>query len=130
MGLALLAGGALQAQVYQYGVGDPDRDGVIDPGSITYNPRVGFIESFDATFDAGNRTFDFAVDFAANGGALANSFWLVVSDGDDPKGNVDQLAIFYYDGTQLSTGGDAVLTTYIYSGANNALSWQDPSGQF
>ena len=129
LGLAVLAGGALQAQVYQYGVGDPDRDGVLDPGSINYNPRVGFIDRLDTQFDAGNRTFDFSVDFSANSGLLANSFWLLVSDGDDPKGNVDELAIFYFDGTQVAAGGDAVVTTYIYNGANSSLSFQDSNGQ-
>lgn len=126
MVLALAAGGALHAQVYQYGIGDPDKDSILDPGSLGYNSNAGYVDELFTQYNAGTGRFDFSVDFSAKGGVLADSFWVVVNDGPDPKNHVEEYAIFFFDGTDVATGGDAVVTSYVYSGANSSSSWETP----
>jgi len=126
IGLALVASGALQAQVYQYGIGDPDHDAVLDPGSLGYNPGAGYVDSLFTQYNEGTGRFDFEVGFSANAGMLADGFWLVVNDGPNPKFHVEELAIFYFDGTDVASGGDGIVTSYVYNGANSGSSWLSP----
>ena len=127
LALAFTAGTALHAQVYQYAVGDTDHDSVLDSGSLGYNANAGYVDNLKTSYNANTESFDFAVDFSAKDGSLANGFWLVVSDGPNPKNHVDEYSIFYFDGTRLATGGDAIVTSYVYSGQNSSLSWQNPA---
>lgn len=126
IGLAHAAGTALQAHTYQYDVGDPDHNSILDPGSLGYSANAGYINNLSTSYNPGTERFDFAVNLSGNGTALADSFWLMVSDGPHAKSHVEEYAIFYFDGTNVGAGGDAMVTSYVYSGANSSQSWNTP----
>ena len=77
-------------------------------------------ESFSASYDTDRQLLDFSA--TVNGSAshaTADGFWLVLSDGPNPKTHVNEYAILY---------GDAVnnrLTAYVYDGVNSADSYRD-----
>ncbi|MEL6489822.1 MAG: PEP-CTERM sorting domain-containing protein [Cyanobacteria bacterium J06621_3] len=50
--------------------------------------------------------------------ALADGAWLVLSDGENPKNNADEYAIFYLDGINEK------VSIYNYDGANSANSYK------
>ncbi|MEN0021603.1 MAG: hypothetical protein AAF747_12070, partial [Planctomycetota bacterium] len=53
-----------------------------------------------------------------------DGFWLVLSPGDNPKGDDGELAIFYFDrGIQ---SGTPTLSAYAYNGQNKANSFNTP----
>ena len=65
--------------------------------------------------------FTFDVDFNADPTDV-DGFWLVVNNGPNPKSsNVNELAIMYGD---MATG---TLSTFIYNGANNSNSLNNPA---
>jgi len=70
-----------------------------------------------------NVTDRFTWDVSFNTGpAEVDGFWLVVNNGPNPKqSNAKELAIMCGD---MATGR---LSTYVYNGANNANSWNDPN---
>lgn len=82
------------------------------------NHRAGKIESVYARYDAENSLLSWETTLSRHRGQLYNGFWLVISDGPNPKRHVDEYAILY---------GDAVnnrLTAYVYDGKNSARSWR------
>ena len=79
--------------------------------------KAGEILTVAGEYDSGNETLSFSSTIAEANGKLANGFWLVLSDGPNPKGDVNEYAIFYADGL---TGN---LTAYVYSGKNNDKSY-------
>ena len=58
--------------------------------------------------------FSWEVDYS---GGTPDGFWLVISDGPNPKNNPLEYSIFYGD---YSSGN---LAAYAYNGVNNAGSW-------
>lgn len=108
----LLASGAADATVYAFDVNNPN--GSTGAGDVTY---------FGAQYATGAEQLSLTSTIAENNGHLANGFWIVISDGPNPKSNYNEYAIFYGDGLT----GD--LTSYVYNGANSASSWNTP-GEF
>ena len=91
-----------------------------NPGGST---RAGDITNFSSTYETVTEQLTFSSTIKKESGHLADGFWLVLSDGANPKHHYNEYAIFYGDGI---TGN---LTSYVYSGENNANSWQNP-GEF
>jgi len=86
--------------------------------SASANATIYTIDYHDAgvwqAYDKGNETY--SMKFRSDQGK--DGFWLVVTDGDNPKGGGSTNAILY---------GDLVnnkITAYTYSGENNANSYQ------
>ena len=76
-------------------------------------------DSIWSSYDAENQVY--GAKFNTDGGAK-DGFWLVVSDGPNPKTNVDEYAILYGD---LDANR---ITAYVYDGENSANSYRD--GQY
>ena len=114
--IALAAGFAASAQVaattYQYDINNP-------PGS----DNAGDITSFSTSYNDTNQQLTFSSTIQQAGGHLANAFWLVLSDGPNPKSHYNEYAIIYGD----ADSGN--LATYVYNGVNSASSWNTP-GEF
>ena len=111
--VALVAGlstNAYAGPVYSYNIDNP-------PGSDS----AGDIKNIQTTFNTNNNVFSWSYTIGKDGhGNLSDGFWLVISDGENPKSNVNEYAILYGD-SDTST-----ITAYEYSGANNANSYNNP----
>lgn len=112
---ALLVAGnaAYAAPTYQYDVQNPSNNGA-------YNNDAGEIESIATTYDQGDEQLSWQHTIADKGGQASDGFWLVLSDGPNPKYNRGEYAILYGDSNANR------LTAYEYSGQNNGNSWQNP----
>ena len=91
------------------------------------NTRGGDVSRIKTTYNETEQTFSYSYDVApaiSNGGRVNgqenDAFWLVISDGPDPKYDSDEYAILFGD---LDTGR---LTAYLYSGTNSSDSWMSP----
>lgn len=102
--------GASAAPVYQYELND-----------VRQNAAAGEIESISTTYDAGAEQLSWQHTIADKGGEASDGFWLVVSDGPNPKYRRGEYAILY---GETRTGR---LTAYEYSGENNGDSYSDPA---
>lgn len=72
--------------------------------------NIGGTETFSMTYDFKN-TLEIA--------KVPNGFWVVVSDGENPKNNFNEYAILYGDIEKNR------VTAYVYSGKNNSLSYEE-----
>lgn len=79
--------------------------------------RGGDIQSLSTSFDSSTNDFTWSYTAQDVGGNEHNGFWLVVSDGENPKGNVDEYAILYGD---LEEGR---VSAFVYTGQNNPNSY-------
>ncbi|MEM6910748.1 MAG: PEP-CTERM sorting domain-containing protein [Verrucomicrobiota bacterium] len=113
----------LSAQVFSFSAEDLDQDEVMDNDGQRYSARAGFIDSFETSYNAGTGELLLDIAFSENNGSLANGYWFVVSDGPNPKGNVNEYAIFYFD---ASDPNNPIVSSYVYNGANSSSSWQNP----
>jgi len=84
------------------------------------NPNVGQNTYIKSTYNENTEIFTWESTFTRNqtNSNLAEGAWLVVSDGDNPKANNDEYAIFYLDGV------NDVVTAYNYDGTNSPNSYQ------
>lgn len=112
LAVGFIASTQVTATTYQYEINNP-------PGSDS----AGDISTFAATYNDANQQLSFSSTIQQAGSHLANAFWLVLSDGPNPKHHYNEYAIFYGD---AATGN---LTTYVYNGVNSANSWNTP-GEF
>lgn len=101
---------AQAAPIYEYDISNPNQ-----------NNAAGQILNISTSFDAGSSQLSWTHQIADVGSKASNGFWLVLSGGANPKGTVDQLAIFYGDAAK------GVLTAYEYNGQNNASSYSNPA---
>lgn len=78
------------------------------------NTAVGQHSYIKTTYDDVSEVLTWSSTFTrnSNNGKLADGAWLVLSDGDNPKGDADEYAIFYLDGLT-----DKV-SIYNYNGKN------------
>ena len=88
-----------------------------DPGGSN---GAGDIKNFSATYNNVTEDISWSTTVERSGGNLANGFWLVLSDGENPKNDVNEYAILYGDGINGN------LTAYVYNGANSSSSWSNP----
>ncbi len=109
---AMALPGAANALYYSYEIDNP-------PGSA----GAGDITNILTTYNPGTETFSWSMSIDEEAGKLANGLWLVVSDGPNPKGDVDEYAILYIDGASGN------IASYTYNGANSSNSWNTP-GEF
>ncbi|MEL6262830.1 MAG: hypothetical protein AAFQ40_13740 [Cyanobacteria bacterium J06623_5] len=94
---------------------------VFEESNLGGNKRVGKHEYIKAEYDSDTEVFSWTSTFSrnTNNGRLADGAWLVISDGEDPKNNVDEYAILYMDGT---TGNVSI---YNYDGVNGSDSYKN-----
>ncbi|MDB6119364.1 MAG: hypothetical protein JWO08_3145, partial [Verrucomicrobiaceae bacterium] len=109
------------ATTYQYEVLDP-----------VQASAAGHIDSLLSTYDDTSHQLSFEVSVSGTGDPIADSYWLVLSNGPNPKGLSDQLPIYYLDGSASfdangnSTGVAPTLSAYAYNGQNGFTSFSDP----
>jgi hypothetical protein len=101
---------ASAAPVYEYEVINPSQ-----------NNAAGQIQSISTRYHTGLQQLSWQHTIADKNGNASNGFWLVLSDGPNPKYNRGEFAIFYGDSANSS------LTAYEYSGQNNANSYNNPA---
>jgi hypothetical protein len=89
----------------------------INPGS-NQNSAGGNISSITATYNDATRQFGWTVDYSDR---TTNGYWLAVSPGPNPKGRAGELAIVYFDATNLAAPRVSV---YEYNGLNDNNSFQ------
>jgi hypothetical protein len=109
LAIGLMAVSQANATLYSYDIMNP-------PGSAA----AGDVTNFSTTYDDVTSQLTLSSTIAKSGGKIADGFWLVLSDGPNPKHQVNEYAILY---------GDAIsgnLTSYVYSGQNNSNSWSNP----
>ena len=96
-----------------------DWDGVTAGG---ISNAAGKVNTIKIEYDTVSQAYSFESTIKKHGGRLADGFWLVTSAGPDPKGIVNELPIFYFDGS----GATPTLSVFNYNGQNNSNSWQNP----
>lgn len=93
---------------------------------------AGNITSIVSTYDSTAHNLTWTTTINSAFGGIADSYWLVLDSGSNPKGTVDQLPIFYFDATKsydsngLATGIAPTLTAYAYNGLNSGDSFSTP----
>ena len=110
--VAILAAAPADAGRYLFSIDDPS-------GSA----RAGDIRNVSTSWNEDTNVFSWSSTIDRHNGRLADAFWLVVSDGPNPKSLHNEYAILY---------GDVVnnrLTAYVYNGVNSSSSWHTP-GEF
>lgn len=78
-------------------------------GNFSNNPSAPGYDSISASYDDSTSQFSWEVDYSAPG---AEGFWLVISDGENPKSNVNEYTMYYGD---YNSGN---LAAYVYNGQN------------
>lgn len=95
--------------------------------SSMFNNSVGQIRGFAAEDNNTNNTFTWSTHMSKDSsGNFADAFWVVFSDGPNPKGIEGQLAAFYFDNTDKASGPK--LSIYGYNGVNGNNSFADGNG--
>lgn len=112
LAVGLGAATSASATVFSFDINNP-------PGSTS----AGDVTHFSASYNDASQHLSWSSTIARQSGNLADGFWLVLSDGPNPKSHYNEYAIFYGDG---NTGN---LTSYVYNGVNSASSWNTP-GEF
>lgn len=89
-------------------------------GSGTFGGKHGWsYDSIKTTYNDETNIFTWEVDHS--GSIVPKNFWLVISDGDNPKYNVNEFAI-WYGSFETDT-----LSVYEYNGQNSPNSWKTES---
>ncbi len=105
-----LSSSVFAGAIYSYEVNSPS-------GS----DNAGDIKNIQTTYDNNNEKFSWSYTIGKNSmGDYSDGFWLVVTDGENPKNDANEYAILYGD-TDTNR-----LTAYEYSGQNNANSYSTP----
>jgi PEP-CTERM motif len=95
------------------------------PPGVGYNSAAGEVLDIVGKYDSTGDLFSWSVTLGRNNkGKLANGFWLVVSNGPNPKDLApgSELAILYVD----ARASQKRITAYEYDGENADSSYQDP----
>lgn len=117
--IAAIAGVALAgvASAAQY-------EWVYNGSSPVQNTSGGTVSALRSTFDTATDAFTWDVTYSDGVAKNTNGFWLVVSDGPNPKNSVGQLAIMYFDATNLAA---PKVSIYRYNGQNSSNSFLTPN---
>jgi MYXO-CTERM domain-containing protein len=95
-------------------------------GSYGVNNDAGSINVVSSTFDNVTKRLTFDASFGTVSGSLVTrGFWLALNNGPNPKTHGGEMALFYFDASNLMTPR---LTTYVYNGVNGPNSWNDGNG--
>jgi len=81
---------------------------------------AGDITNITSSYNSSTEVLNWESTISQKGDNLANGFWLVLSDGANPKSHHNEYAIFYGDSY---TGN---LSAYVYNGVNSSNSWNTP----
>jgi len=92
-----------------------------DVGASHGSNGAGVVTSISTSYDSTEEVFSWSHTIADKDGQSSNGFWLVVSDGENPKNNAGEYAIFYGD------ADNGVVTAYEYSGVNSGSSYRTPA---
>ncbi len=110
VGMAATAASADPTYSFQYNDGDS--------GSFGRNDNGGAFESISSTFHPATNRLTFEVVFS---NTVTEGFTLAINNGSNPKGHANEMALFYFDAADQN---DVNMTAYVYSGQNNANSYQ------
>lgn len=89
-----------------------------------FNESAGKVNFISAEDNNTKGTFSFDANFSRNSqGKTPNAFWLVVSNGPNPKGTPGELVAFYFDASKSKP----VVSAYGYNGVNGDNSYKDGS---
>ena len=80
--IGLFFSGIASATVYSYSIDNPS--GSTGAGDITH---------FSASYDDVSENLTWSTTIQEAGGFLADGFWMVLSDGENPKNDVNEYAI-------------------------------------
>ncbi len=104
-----LSAASAQALLYTYSIDNPGgHDGAGDITNVT------------TTYNDVSHEFTWAYTIGDVGGSFSDGFWLVISPGENPKGQENEYAILYGD-TDANE-----LAAYEYNGQNKSDSWNTP----
>lgn len=98
-----------KATIFEYSVTNPSG-----------NHAAGQVTQIDTSFDTINNVWSWTHSINDAGADSSDGFWLVISDGENPKRNKGEYAIFYGD------ADNGKLTAYEYNGQNSASSFSNP----
>ncbi len=99
------------ATVYTY---NSNSAGIFSNSKV--NPKGHGYDSITASFNDATNQFSWKVNYNNN---KAKGFWLVVSDGPNPKSNVNEYTMFYGDYKSNN------LSAYVYDGKNGPNAWKN-----
>ncbi|NEP61296.1 MAG: PEP-CTERM sorting domain-containing protein [Symploca sp. SIO2G7] len=99
---------------------------IFDSNNVGGNQIVGVHKHILTTFDGNTDLFTWKSTFQVNpnNGKLANGAWLVISEGPNPKDNVQEYTMFYLDGINEK------VSLYTYNGVNGSNSWKDANSVY
>lgn len=80
--------------------------------------RAGKYSNILATFNDETDVLNWSSTFTRKNNQLSDGAWLVLSDGENPKNNVDEYAIMYLD------AANEKVSIYNYDGRNKASSYE------
>lgn len=93
----------------------------LEKNSPSGSDNAGDIKSISTSYNSDSGLFNWSYTIGRNSaGDFSDGFWLVVTDGENPKKDANEYAILYGD-TDTNR-----LTAYEYSGQNNANSFAAP----
>jgi len=90
-------------------------------GDTNSSSNGGAIEKVETTYRSGAEFLSFKITFSDQ---RAEGFTLAMSDGPNPKGHSGELALVYFDASDM---GDVKMSAYAYNGKNNQSSFKDGS---
>lgn len=85
------------------------------------NNNGGIIDRVYTSYNANTEVLTWEVEFADQ---VAQGFTLALNDGPNPKGDAGELALLYFDATNMN---DVKISVYGYNGQNNQSSYKDGS---
>lgn len=113
----LAAGSAASAAVYSWNftAGQPG-------GNYAIDNTGGTFQTVQSTYNNVTQRLTFSVTFTNQ---ITKGFTLAMNNGPNPNGLAGELALLYFDGTNIAS---PKLTAYGYNGANLQTSWTDGNG--
>lgn len=84
-----------------------------------YSGKAGQIKAINMSYNSASEKLSFQMKIDD----MADGFTLALSPGDNPKGELGELALIYFD---ASDPANPVVTIYEYNGQNNASSYNNP----
>ena len=93
------------------------------------NEGAGRIQSIRAEFNPTTNRFLWDVTMNTSVGGQTVGYWLAISPGPNPKGHAGELALIYFDASNIvdETSVTPRVTVYNYNGINGASSYMDGS---
>lgn len=91
-----------------------------DPGG-GYNNAGGRFSSIDASYNSGSQRLTWEINFDDH---IADGFTLALNNGPNPKGHAGELALIYFDATDVE---NVRVSSYAYNGMNTQTSYRDGS---